>query len=310
MKKIALIWILIFTVQLSAQDNKVTMSFSVLNETKIFLTGLKSSDIQILQGKDNLQIVSFEEVKSESLDVVIMIDASASQERTLPKEKEFAQKFVEYVLDVSKDAVAIVKFTGEPLLMQDFTNDVQKAVLGINRIQFEPPKGYVGSGVVIGSSTVNSKKQTISGSTSIWDSILKVSEGLSKSTNKKIVLLISDGVNTYGEKKQKDIIESLIKQNIAIYSIGIGDEEMSGIDKKSLSKISNETGGKVFITKKDKDASEAISQLKHLVQMSYKVSFMASPKNEIQDFEIKIVNSEVNKQNPEVIKQKGFFLSK
>ncbi|MCU0238753.1 MAG: VWA domain-containing protein, partial [Pyrinomonadaceae bacterium] len=178
MKKTSLIWILIFALQIFAQDNKVTLSFSVLNENKTFFSGLKSSDIQILQGKTNLQIVSFEEVKSESLDVVIMIDASASQERTLPKEKEFAQKFVENVLDVSKDAVAIVKFTGEPLLMQDFTNDVQKAVLGINRIQFEPPKGYVGSGVVIVSPPINSKKQIISGSTSIWDSILKLSEGI------------------------------------------------------------------------------------------------------------------------------------
>lgn len=308
MKKLTLIWILILTFQVFAQDKKIALSFSVLDENKAFLSGLKSPDIQITQGKSNLQVVSLEEKKDENIDVVIMIDASASQERTIPKEKEFAQKFVENVLENKKDAVAIVKFTGEPVLMQDFTNDYQKAVSGINRIQFEPPKGYIGSGIVVGSPPINSNKQVITGSTSIWDSILKVSEGLSKSTNKKIILLISDGVNTSGEKKIKEVIETLIKQNIQIFSIGIGDEYYGGIDKKTLTKVSEETGGKLFVPKNDKDNIEAISQLKQLLQTSYKVTFIATPKNELQNVEIKITNAELSRKKSEIINPNRFYL--
>ncbi len=310
-----LIWLIILLACLTnvvvAQEINNKLQFSVLAEDDKFFKDLKVSDIQI-KGTKRTSLT----LKSDnSLEIIIMIDASASQERTLPDEKKAAQSFIKELLTSEKDKVAIISFTGVIALEQDFTNDFGKAKAQIEKIEFVPPSSYIGGGVMVGK-PFPSKDQTNAGSTSIWDSTKKVIEVFSKVQNssnaRRTILLISDGVNTYGESKLKEVVEYSIKMQIPIFAIGIGDEDYGGVDKKSLKKITAETGGiSVFPKKKLEDITQILKIIEQSLRSNYELNFTfnsINSKNKLQEIEIEIINPALRKRKFQIIYPRGFIV--
>jgi Ca-activated chloride channel homolog len=302
------------TILVFGQDLKIKMEFSVLDENEKFFMDLKSSDIELLQNKKSLSIASIEYKNKNPLQVVIMIDASASQERTLPDEKKAAKYFIDNVLIEGKDKVAIVKFTGLVSLEQDLTSDFKRAKEQIEKIEFEPPPGYVGGGIVASNIPPKNSPVLAQGSTSIWDTVKQVSDVAAKvniSNYHKAIILISDGVNTYGDVKLKEAIETSIKNKIPVYAIGIGDDYYGGIDKGALKKITEQSSGISIIPKKKmEDLPQQLKKIEQALRFAYEITFSpnsASPRNSLQEAEIKIVNEELRKRKLKIIQPKGFF---
>lgn len=172
------------------QETEVNIPFTAIDKSGGFVRDLKISDLQILQNKKPLKTISLEKKSDLPLEVVILIDASASQERMLPVEKIAAEIFINSILKSDKDKVAIAKFTGTMSVVQSLTSDFEKAKLQLKNIEFEPPKGYLGGGIVIGNPPVN-KTQAAKGSTSIWDAVNEsVSTELkTRNTNSRQIIL-------------------------------------------------------------------------------------------------------------------------
>lgn len=311
-----LFFLLLFTaISASAQEAKVKMQFGVFGENGNFFANLKASDIQILQNKKSLQLVSLEAKTENPLEIIIMIDASISQEKMLPVEKKAAEYFIDNVLNSGKDKVAIVQFTGKVSLEQDLTDDLAKAKEKIKKIEFEPPPGYVGGGIIAGISPPKNSDMQAMGSTSIWDSIIQVSQAVAKvkaSNARRAVILISDGVNTFGDGKLKEAIAFSIKTGIPVYAIGIGDDLYGGIDKKTLKILTEQTNGVLIIPKKKlEDLPEQIKKFEQGLRSVYEVTFStnsAVSKDALQEAEIEIINPELRKQKLEILQPKGFFL--
>jgi VWFA-related protein len=293
-----------------SQETKSKFQFDVLDDNGNFIKDLKTSDVQVSGIKD----LSVNLLSDRTLEIMVMIDASASQEKMIPFEKKAAQTFVSDFLKPEKDKIAIVSFTGEVRLVQDLTNDFQKAKEQIEKIKFIPPSGYIGGGIVVGQPPPINKKQALSGSTSIWDSLKQVLEAFSKiqdNGSQRAVILISDGVNTFGETKLKEAIEFSIKTRIPVYAIGIGDDYYEGVDKKTLKKITEETGGISVIPKKKlEDFSQLLNVIEQSLRSDYELTFAQNssiPKDKLQEIKIEIVNPELRKQKLQIIQPKGFF---
>ncbi|MBK9768186.1 MAG: VWA domain-containing protein [Chloracidobacterium sp.] len=82
--------------------------------------------------------------------------------------------------------------------------------------------------------------QMIAGSTAIWDAIWVTSDevlGPAPEKTRRAIILLSDGMNTSGRKKLDDAVQAALKSEAIIYSVGIGDNFYSGVDKGSLNKI-------------------------------------------------------------------------
>lgn len=127
------------------QESKSKLRFIVLDENGNFFNDLKTSDVQIAGSNDwSLNLVA-----EKSLEIMIMIDVSVSQEKMIPFEKKAAQTFISEFLKADKDKIAVVSFTGKVVLEQDLTNNFQKAKDQIGKIKFVPPSGYVGGGIVV-----------------------------------------------------------------------------------------------------------------------------------------------------------------
>ena len=320
MKKISTKFAFFFLLTLFAQsvwsqERIIKFNFSVLDESGNAVSGLKLSDVQILQDKKNLLLKSIESNAENPLEVVIMIDASASQERMLPFEKKFAESIIDQILIRGKDKVAIVKFSGEVGLAQDLTDNLSQSKKQLDLIKFEPPAGYIGGGI-IASQTAPNSKQAVKSSTSIWDSIGEVTKAFAKSKNDKtrqLVILISDGVNTYGDSKLKEAIFSSIKTQIPIHAVGIGDDFYDGVDKKTLKKLTEQVGGILVLPdNKGKNTDKQIAILRTGLRSSYEATLVANQtasKDSLQEIKITIVNPELNKKKLQIIQPKGFIVS-
>lgn len=302
-----------------AQETSVKFQFGVFEETGNFFRSLKKADIQIISDKKPLQMNGFELKTDNALEVVFLIDTSASQERTLPDEKKVVEYFIDNVLKKEKDKVSFFSFSGKLTLEQDLTDDFVKAKGQLGKIKFIPPAGYIGGGIIVGTPPVN-KTQPVNnstGSTSIWDSIRQVVEMFTTfkpTDSRKVIIVISDGVNTYGKTKFEQAVEESVKAGIPIYAVGIGDESYGGVDKKNLNRLTEQTNGiSIFPKKKQEDLAEQIKKIEQGLRSFYEVSFsinFANSKDKLQELKLEITNADLRKQNLQIIQPKGFFSPK
>ena len=218
----------------------VNVLFTAQDKNRRLLTDLKKEDIKLIEDGQAQEIIAFGRQVDLPLSLAILIDTSASQERTLPEEKAAAKSFVEAVVRPAKDEVSIVSFTGESTLEQGLTNNVARLQRAIDRVQFVPPSGYVGGGVVVGTPPISGGNQQVAGSTAIWDSIWITADevlGGSPEKTRRAIILLSDGIDTFSRKKLDEAVQAALKSEAVIYSIGIGDNFYDGVDESALRKI-------------------------------------------------------------------------
>ncbi len=291
----------------------VNVLFTAQDKNRRLLTDLKKEDIKLVEDGQPQEIIAFGRQVDLPLSLAILIDTSASQERTLPEEKSAAKSFIESVVRPAKDEVAIVSFTGEATLEQGMTNNVGRLQRAVDRVNFIPPSGYVGGGVVVGTPPISGSNQAIQGSTAIWDAIWITSDevlGAAPEKTRRAIILLSDGVNTYGRKKLDDAVQAALKSEAVIYSIGIGDNFYDGVDEAALRKISERTGGRAFFPRDEAELRKAFTQIQIEMRSQYLIAY--EPINQKRDgsyrkIEIQLTNSELSKQKVKLTHRQGYF---
>ncbi|HEX8338722.1 MAG TPA: hypothetical protein VF621_18525, partial [Pyrinomonadaceae bacterium] len=81
--------------------------FTAVDKSRRFVTSLKQDDIRVIEDGVEQKVFTFQRETDRPLSLAILIDVSASQERTLPEEKSAAQRFVDTVIRQQKDEVAV-----------------------------------------------------------------------------------------------------------------------------------------------------------------------------------------------------------
>jgi VWFA-related protein len=243
-----------------------------------------------------------------------LIDTSISEQFTLPQEKAAAQAFLESVMRPQKDEAAIVSFTGDTTLEQGFTGSIDRLRRAIDRVEFVPPSGYVGGGVVVnGTPPISGTNQSLAGSTAVWDAIWATSEelmGSSAEHTRRALILLTDGDDTSSRMKMHEAIEKAQKADALIYAIGIGDRYQFNVNEGALRKIAGETGGRAYFPKHERDLNDAFTQIQRDLREQYLVAY--SPTNKARDgsyrkIEIQVINPELKQQNLKLNYRAGYF---
>src|SRR5688572_14509609 len=157
---------------IKVETEAVNVLFTAQDKDRRLLLNLKPEDVKIFENGQAQEISAFSKQIDLPLSLAILIDTSASQERTLPEEKTAAIAFIESVIRPAKDEVSVISFTGESTLEQGMTNNLTRLRRAIDRVKFVPPSGYRGGGVIAqGTPPISGGNQTIAGSTAIWDAI-------------------------------------------------------------------------------------------------------------------------------------------
>lgn len=289
------------------ETNLVNTVFTAIDRDRHFITTLRADDLRIYEN-DALQTISlFERETDRPLTLVILVDTSKSQERTLPDEKKAAKAFIRAVVRPEKDKVAVISFTGTPRVEQKLTENAAKLNRAIDYLRVELPANNPNC------DEERSVQEDPLCWTSIWDSVWEsTSEVLSQGAenSRRAIILLSDGDDTSSTIKRQDAIDAAVKNNVAVYSIGIGDPELYKVEQDSLRKISDRTGGRAFFPRDEVELGRAFAQIQEELRSQYVIAY--SPQNKARDgshrrIRMEIVNSELRKQKLQLIYRQGYY---
>ncbi|WP_187647189.1 vWA domain-containing protein [Nitrosophilus labii] len=194
-------------------------------------------------------------VKNIGYDIALAVDASGSmKERGFDEEDFLKDKFTvvkellkDFISKRERDNIALVVFgtfayTASPLT---FDKDVLKKIIDYLQI------GIVGQKTAI----LDAIAQGIS--------LLKKAEAKSK-----ILILLTDGIDTASKIPLDVILKMAKKHKIKIYTIGIGDKE--NINIPLLKKIAKETKGDFFFAKNASALKEVYNKIESLEKSEIK----------------------------------------
>jgi Ca-activated chloride channel homolog len=299
---------------IKVETNLTNIFFTAADKNKRFITNLKAEDIRILEDGQAQEIFTFQQNIDTPLSIAILIDTSISEQFTLPVEKAAAQAFLENVMRPQKDEAAVISFTGDTTLEQGFTGSVDRLRRAIDRVEFVPPSGYIGGGVVVnGTPPISGTNQSIAGSTAVWDAIWATSEellGTSAEHTRRAIILLTDGDDTSSRMKIHEAVERAQKADALIYAIGIGDRYQFNVNEGALRKIAEQTGGRAYFPQHERDLRDAFSQIQKDLREQYLVAY--SPTNKARDgsyrkIQIEVVNPALKQQSLKLNYREGYF---
>ena len=290
----------------------VNVLFTAQDRNRRLLTSLKQEEVRLLEDGQPQELVTFSRQVDLPLSLAILIDTSLSQERTLPEEKSAAISFVETVIRPSKDEVAVISFTGDATLEHGMTNSLTRLRRSIDGVRIVTPTGYIGGGVVAGGTPPISGNMT-AGSTAIWDAIWVTSDeilGPAPERTRRAIILLTDGVNTSGKKKLDEAVQAALKAEAIVYSIGIGDNYYQGVDRGTLNKVSERTGGRAYFPRDERELRDAFAQIQDEMRSQYLVTY--EPTNQNRDgsyrkIDIQLTNPQMAKDKVKVTHRQGYF---
>ncbi len=299
---------------IKVETNLTNIFFTAADKNKRFISDLKAEDIRVLEDGQPQEIFTFQQNIDLPLSLAILIDTSASEERTLPDLKIAARAFLENVIRANKDEAAILSFTGETTIEQGFSGNLERLRRAIDRVEFVPPSGYIGGGVVVnGTPPISGTNQSLAGSTAIWDAVWATSEEListSAEHTRRAIILLTDGVDTSSRMKMHEAIARAQKADAFIYAIGIGDRYTFNVNEGDLKKITEKTGGRAYFPHHERDLRDAFAQIQRDLREQYLVAY--SPTNKARDgsfrkIEIQVVSPTQRQRDLKLNYRSGYF---
>lgn len=296
------------------ETNLTNIFFTAADKQKHFISSLKREDVRVLEDGIPQEIFAFQPNSDLPLSLAILIDCSGSEERTLPEEKAAARSFLESVMRPSKDEAAVVSFTGEVTLEQGLTGSIARLRRAIDQVEFVPPSGYIGGGVVVGGTPpISGTQQTLAGSTAIWDAIWATSNELltdSAEHQRRAIILLTDGQDTISQVHMQDAINRALKADALIYAIGIGDRYQFGINEGALKKLTENTGGRAYFPRNERELRDAFAQIERELREQYLIAYSSSNKMRDGSYRrvaIELVNPDLRKDNLRLNYRPGYF---
>ncbi|MYC12573.1 MAG: SUMF1/EgtB/PvdO family nonheme iron enzyme [Gemmatimonadetes bacterium] len=198
----------------------VNILFQVIDSDNWGVSSLSTNHFEV---RENGQPVSPTESKmhvrkreaitqSYTVRTVLMLDTSASVEPHLAQIKEAAITLVKNM--TNQQEIALYEFSEEPVLLQNFTNDVDALIRAIQ-------------GIRLGFATTNLYGSVIAGSARWWDAFTTTG------VQQGVMIILTDGSDTQGSHTLSEALSARGDKNI--YTIGLGNE----IDPEVLQEIGN-----------------------------------------------------------------------
>ena len=297
---------------MTGESGRVSVALGAVDKEGRAVEGLKPEDLRVTVEDAEQKVLFLSRRAEEPLHVVVMLDASASQELVLPQVKPAAAEFVSALLRSGRDDAAVVSFTDEAKVVQGLTTDAATVRRAIASVKFVRPPGYIGAGVIV-SKPGPADPAARAGSTALWDSLASACGELfaQAKEGRRAVILVTDGVDTSSATKRDKAVERLIRAGVAVYSVGIADEVSFGpVDKSSLRKLSERTGGRAVFPRKAKDLPVAFEQVRRELLNTYALSFAApAPRRDGKPSKLRVelVNPELRRQGVQLAHPQGLF---
>ena len=291
---------------ISVEVSLVNILASVHDKHGGLIGNLNKDDFTVLEDGKQQVIKYFTRETDLPLTIGLLIDVSASQRNLLDIEKRAAHQFFSQVLR-KKDEAFLISFGEESELLQDYTNSPKLLQSGLSQLQINSGASGIGPGPV---PTISQPRGTV-----LYDAVyLAAHEKLRGEVGRKVIVLITDGIDQGSKLKIEEAIEAAQKSDAVIYSIDYADPSaygffsFGGVSDFALQKMSGETGGRVFKVDRKHTLDDAFKQLQEEMRSQYAIAYTST--NPDQDGGFRKLTVKVADKNLKVQVRKGYYAVK
>jgi VWFA-related protein len=285
----------------------VSLLASVRDKRGGLVANLEKNDFTVLEDGKAQEIKYFARETDLPLTIGLLVDVSGSQRNLIGIERSAATQFFSTVLR-KKDEAFLISFGEESELLQDYTSSVRLLEEGLNQLRVSSGVSGLHPGPV---PTASQPRGTV-----LYDAVyLAANEKLRGEVGRKVIVLITDGVDQGSKLTRNQAIEAAQKADAVIYSIDYSDPSAygpfgfgGGGGEGELRKMSDETGGHVFKVDRRHPLDEVFRELQDEMRSQYSIGY--TPTNEVKDgsyrhLEIRLGNKDLKAQA-----RKGYYAIK
>ncbi len=286
--------------------NVVNILASVRDKRNALVANLDKSDFTVLEDGKAQSIKYFTRETDLPLTIGLLVDVSRSQENLIGIERNAASQFFNKVLR-KKDEAFLISFGEESELLQDYTSSPRLLQDGLNQLRVSSGVGGLHPGPV---PTVGQPRGTV-----LYDAVyLAASEKLKGEVGRKVLVLITDGVDQGSRMTRNQAVEAAQKADAVIYSIDYQDPSaygpfgFGGGGEGELRRMSDETGGRVFKVDRKHSLDEVFQEIQDEMRSQYAIGY--TPTNDVRDgsyrrLEVRLANKDLKAQA-----RKGYYAIK
>jgi VWFA-related protein len=222
---------------LSQTGKEVRLQVTVTDETGAFLHDLTASNFVVSIDKSKLAVREAK-VKSDAApaDITLLIDTSVIAGQIANPLIDITQSFIRGL--GPGDQMAIVAYDSSANLIQDFTSSRTLLADALRDMKY-------GNGAAL------------------LDAIYATAEsGYANSSGRRVMVLLSTGIDTGSRVKLKDVAPLLRKEKITLYGVSLGGRGFfAGGSSEIFEKLTVATGGRAFYPRKAPDIGGIVNQI-------------------------------------------------
>lgn len=230
----------------------VSLFATVLDARGKLVAGLGEEDFLIYEDGVRQKISQFSR-EYVPLSVVILFDTSSSMSGT--KLEDAGKSLREFLKRMNRgDEAMLITFRTRPIVLQPFTRDLEKVRRALKKLEAR-------------------------GSTALYDTIQAALEQAAASRNRRhALLLLSDGINTYGEAHLEDTIERLRRQAVELFAIGVEsnlpeDHRDRETTRAVLGELTRSAGGEAFIVQSPRELNTICRTISDRMHNQYSLGY-------------------------------------
>lgn len=278
----------------------VPIPVSVLDASGKAVTNLKLTDFELkIDGK----VVEIDEMTRSEMPIqlAMLFDNSSSILIARDFEKDAAVRFFKRVIRPEKDKAALFSVADVTRLEQPLTANIGSLTQAIGL--FAEPKG----------------------ATALLDGIIEVAEYLKSANGRRVVVIVSDGEDTYSDLKTtlEDVVKALQVNDCQVYVVKTKDFEnykRTGIRggnaniraltaERRMIEITEQTGGAVYSPIDEKEMKDAFDRISAELTQQYILSYYPDDAAE-KSGEFRTISLAVKGKNLSVRTRKGYYVPK
>jgi len=297
------------------KSNGLINIFALVRDKKgNLVTDLNQSNFTLTEDGRPQSIQSFNPPSRAPVTVGLLVDTSANQWRALDEERRASRDFLEQTIRPGTDKAFIIHFDREVELLQDLTDSQQKLQKALDALQparFDTSSDSntrdQDSGQYPGG-----QGRHFHGGAQIYDAVyLACEEILKKVPGRKILILLGSGVDRDSKETLDSALEAAQRTDTMLYALRFKDDEgedrgnrggfggpgMGGgmgpgmgrrgggqgypqeqrpDGKKTLDRISSETGGRFVDVSKKLPLEDVYKQIEEELRSQYVLAFAAA----------------------------------
>ena len=284
---------------IKVESTLVPIPATVLDANGRTVTTLKLEDFELQINGKAAEVSELSRYETP-IRLAMLFDNSSSVSIARDFEIKAAIRFFERMIRPEKDLAALFSVATASRLEQPLTSDVRSLTRAVEF--FPAPEG----------------------ATALLDGIIKAAEYLGEVQGRRVMVIVSDGDDTYSDSSLEQALRSLQVANCQVYVVKTTDFEnyvrtksrAGNANLRQLSaerrmlEITTQTGGRVYSPIDEKELDEAFRQISSELSQQYILSYYPEPAIEKRGEFRQIKLTVKDRPNVDVRTRKGYYVPK